>query len=91
MKGSKTDASLPEIVAIEVSELGMVDSSKAVIMMEPDREVSYKLYKMVQDEVVAAFKELRDEVAIKHFNQKYEALREEHQEIIKKVIPFRLQ
>lgn len=91
MKGSKTDASLPEIVTIEVTELGKVDSSRAVIIMEPDRQVSYKLYKKVQNELVAAFKELRDETSLKYFNQNYEALREEQQEIIKKVVPFRLQ
>ena len=81
MKGSKTDASLPEIVTIEDTELGKVDSSRAVIIMEPDRQVSYKLYKKVQNELVAAFKELRDETSLKYFNQNYEALREEQQEI----------
>ena len=61
--------------------------SKGVISLQNDRGTSYKTYIEVQNELVGAFNDLRDEESMVKFGKKFSELAEEEQEIIKEVIP----
>ena len=61
--------------------------SKGVISLQNDRGTSYEAYLEVQNELVGAFNELREEEAMLKFGKKFSDLDETQQEIIKEVIP----
>ena len=61
--------------------------SKGVISLQNDRGTSYAKYIEVQNELVGAFNELREEEAKAKFNKPFSELDEEQQDIIKEVIP----
>jgi len=51
--------------------------SKGVISLQNDRGTSYKRYIEVQNELVAAYNELRDELSIKEFGRPFNSLLEQ--------------
>ena len=52
-----------------------------------DRGTSYQAYIAVQNEIVKAIDELRDEFARVNFNRPYASLDEEQQKIVREAIP----
>ncbi len=64
-----------------------VPVSKGVISLQNDRGTSYKAYIAVQNELVKAVNELRDEFAKANFGKTYARLNEEEQEWVKKAVP----
>jgi hypothetical protein len=48
--------------------------SKAVVSLQNDRGTSYDMYIRVQNELVAAYEELRNELSIKRYGKPYEKL-----------------
>ncbi|WP_288912063.1 biopolymer transporter ExbD [uncultured Bacteroides sp.] len=82
------DEKLPEKYAVEVPFFGTVQvTEKHVISLRCDRGTSYKAYIAVQNELVAAYNELRDEVAQEKWNKNYADLDEVQQEAIRKIYP----
>ena len=61
--------------------------SKGVISLQNDRGTSYRAYIAVQNELVKAVNELRDEFGMQHFGKPYAKLTEDQQTIAKKAIP----
>ena len=61
--------------------------SKGVISLQNDRGTSYQAYIAVQNELVKAVNELRDEFAMKEFGKPFARLSEDQQDIVKKVVP----
>ena len=61
--------------------------SKGVISLQNDRGTSYKEYIAVQNELVKAVNELRDEFALENFQKVYSKCNEEEQAIVRKAIP----
>jgi biopolymer transport protein ExbD len=61
--------------------------SKGVVSLNNHRSTSYDMYIKVQNELVKAFNELRDEFAVREFGRKYASLPEEEQEIVRKAYP----
>ncbi|MFH2143151.1 MAG: biopolymer transporter ExbD [Bacteroidota bacterium] len=61
--------------------------SKGVVSLQNDRGTSYEMYIKVQNELVAAFNELRDELAKEKFGKKFDDLVENEQEAVKTAIP----
>ena len=61
--------------------------SKGVISLQNDRGTSYKEYIAVQNELVRAVNELRDEFALENFQKVYSKCDEAQQAIIRKAIP----
>lgn len=61
--------------------------SKGVISLQNDRGTSYQAYIAVQNELVKAINELRDEFSMKEYGKVFAALDEDRQGIVKKVIP----
>jgi len=55
-----------------------------------DRGSSYKAYLAVQNELVAAYNELRDELAQEKWGKSYAALDEDQQKAIRDVYPQKI-
>jgi biopolymer transport protein ExbD len=84
------DINLPEKQAVEVEFFGTVEVGKGVISLQNDRGTSYRMYMLVQNELVAAYNELRDELARSKFGRPYSDLLEDQQKAIQKVYPQRI-
>lgn len=85
---------LPEKKPVDVPVLGQRMVSKQVISLQNDNGTSYKLYIDVQNELAAAYNELRDELAMDEFGVTYKSLVEKgdkaRTKAIKKVYPQRI-
>lgn len=64
-----------------------VPVSKGVISLQNDRGTSYRQYIAVQNELVKAVNELRDEFAKANFGKTFARLNEDEQEWVKKAVP----
>ena len=69
---------------------GPVKTSKGIISLQNDRGTTYGRYIEVQNELVAAYNEVRNEAARKYFNKPYDELNDEQQEAIRKIYPQRI-
>ena len=80
------DPNLPEKEAKEIEgKTYMV--SKGVISLQNDRGTSYQAYIAVQNELVKAVNELRDDFSRANFGKKFSRLTEAEQDIVKKAVP----
>jgi hypothetical protein len=70
--------------------VGDYDESKQVISLQNDRGTSYNLYIRVQNELAAAYNELRQEYAMRTFGQPIDKLTEEQYDAIKNIYPQRI-
>ena len=61
-----------------------------VISVQNDMETQYQAYLDVQNELVAAYNELREECAQKYFHKSYNELDEEWQKKINKIYPQKI-
>ena len=90
IKNPYADETLPEKKDTVISYMNKpyeFQISKGVISLQNDRGTSYKAYLEVQNELVGAFNDLREEESMAKFGKKFSDLDEEQQEIIKEVIP----
>lgn len=62
--------------------------SKGIISLQNDRGTSYEMYIKVQNELVKAFNELRDEKARQKFGKPFDALSEAKQKAIQDLYPM---
>ena len=81
------DPNLPDKEIKNIEGLGNRPVSKGVISLQNDRGTSYQAYIAVQNELVKAVNELRDEAAMREFGRKFAALDEDRQGIIKELVP----
>ena len=81
------DPNLPEKEEIDIEGFGKYPVSKGVISLQNDRGTSYHAYIAVQNELVKAINELRDEFARKNYGKSFIQLPEDKQDIVKKAIP----
>ncbi|MFO7658113.1 MAG: biopolymer transporter ExbD [Bacteroidales bacterium] len=66
-------SNLPEKVVTEINYIGSLPITKFhVISLQNDRGTSYKTYLAVQNELTAAYNELRNELAMRKFNMAYD-------------------
>lgn len=70
--------------------LGSYSESKQVISLQNDRGTSYEMYVKVQNELAAAYRELRDELGQKKFGVGLDNLTNEQYEAVKNVYPQRI-
>lgn len=92
-----TDESMPEGRATDVPLLGKIMVSKQIVSLQNDRGTSYAMYIKVQNELVGAYNEVRNEYAQQKFGktmQELEAedskLSEDQLKAVKKVYPQRI-
>mgnify|MGYP003573018492 CR=1 FL=1 len=62
---------LPEKELKFIENLGEIEVSKGVVSLKNDRGTSYEMYIKVQNELTAAFAELRDEVSLRFYGVKF--------------------
>lgn len=61
-----------------------------VVSLQNDNTTSYKAYLAVQNELVKAYNELREEAARRYYNKPYEELLTDEKDLINKVYPQRI-
>ena len=88
------DENLPEK---EDKEIEMPDGSKwvypeskGIISLQTTRDTNYDIYISVQNELTAAFNEIRDDVAMKKFQAKFSELSEDERNVITKAVPMKI-
>lgn len=91
----KSDPNNPKLPELEETKIDGINKvvlvSKGIISLQNDRGTTYGRYMEVQNELVAAYNELRDEAALIYFNKsKYDELRDYQQEAIRKLYPQRI-
>ena len=85
------DPSLPAKTPTEIEGYGTYNVSQGVISLQNDRGTSYYQYIAVQNEIVKAIDELRDEFAMNNYGRPFIRLTDDQQDIVKKAIPQRMQ
>ena len=80
-------SNLPEKELREVPYFGEYMVPKGIISLQNDRGTSYGMYIKVQNELAAAYNELRDELAMSKFGKRYENLISEQQDAVKDIYP----
>lgn len=81
------DPNLPEKEMKEIEGLGTIPVSKGVISLQNDRGTTYSVYIAVQNELIKAVNELRDDFSMKQYGKKYAKLSEDQQELVRKAVP----
>lgn len=81
------DPNLPEREMKQIDGYGEYPVSKGVISLQNDRGTTYSKYIEVQNELIRAVNEIRDEFAMVNYGKKYAKLDEDRQEIVRKAIP----
>jgi biopolymer transport protein ExbD len=85
---------LPEKEIKEVPFFGNFPISKQVISLQNDRGTSYEMYIKVQNELAAAYNELRNELSMSQFGKSYDDLvslgEEEKVKAIRTIFPQRI-
>jgi biopolymer transport protein ExbD len=81
------DEALPEKEEKMIEGFGLYAVSKGVISLQNTRGTSYNAYIKVQNELVKAVNELRDDFSMQNFGKKYIALDEDKQKIVREAIP----
>ena len=84
------DPNLPEKEIQDIPGLGPTPVSKGVISLQNDRGTTYQAYITVQNELIKAINELRDDFSMKTFGKKYSKLSEDQQEMVRKAIPQKI-
>ncbi len=90
------DPDLPAKEWIDVDYFGQVEVTKNhVISLQNDRGTSYEMYIAVQNELAAAYNELRDELSMRRFGVKYDDLGNDDEgkarkEAIEEVYPMKI-
>ena len=86
------DAKMPRLVEEDFgAPFGTLKYAKDhVISVQNDMETQYQAYLDVQNELVAAYNELREECAQKYFHKAYTELDEEWQKKINKIYPQKI-
>ena len=85
------DANKPEKVEVDVPYFGKKMVSKNhVISLQSDRGTSYQAYIDVQNELAAAYNELRDDVSKEKFGKAFMDLDEEQQKAVQQIYPQKI-
>lgn len=90
MANTADDVNLPEKEPKEIPFFGEMMVTKGVISLSNDLNTKYGTYIAVQNELVAAINELRDELAKSKFQKPYNDLEKEQQDAIREIYPSRI-
>lgn len=88
------ESSLPEILPVDVEIDGKTETYEVtknhVISLQNDRGTEYQKYLEVQNELVAAYNEIREEFAKKRFGKSYSELTEDQQLAVQDLYPQKI-
>lgn len=91
VKNEANDAHLPEKFTKEFETLGVVEYTRDhVISVQNDVDTQYQAYIDVQNELVAAYNELRNELSQLKFGKKFDELNELQQKDVQTVYPQKI-
>ena len=90
MENPNNDPKLPEKEMKDVPYFGEVPVTKGVISLRNDLDTKYGTYIAVQNELVGAINDLRDELAKKQFGKPYKDLEPDKQDAIREIYPQRI-
>jgi biopolymer transport protein ExbD len=91
IKNEYNNPDLPEKKAIEVDFFGTVETTtEHVISLQNDRGTKYQAYIEVQNELVKAYNELRNEISKEKFGAYFSELDEEKQSAVQKIYPQKI-
>lgn len=92
IKNENDSPKLPERKPKKIKELGktMMVTENHVISVQTDRGTDYGGYFAVQDALVAAYNELRDEISKQEFGFKYEFLTKDQQKAVREIYPQKI-
>jgi len=99
IKSDVGNPNMPEFKEEQIEGLGLYPVSKQIISLQNDNGTSYDMYIKVQNELVAAYNELRNEFAQQKFGKTYQELlqqsgaseaAEQQLDAVKKVYPQRI-
>lgn len=83
-------ANLPEKTIKNIPLIGDYPVSEGVISLQNSRRTTYKTYIAVQNELIAAYNELRNELAMQKFGKRMDRLTDEQMQAVQKAIPQRI-
>jgi biopolymer transport protein ExbD len=82
---------LPEKVEVEVPYFGnLLVTKHHIISLQNDRGTTYQVYIDVQNEIAAAYTELRDDISQQKFGLKYVELDEDQQSAVQTIYPQKI-
>lgn len=81
---------LPETKLTEIPLIGNVEVTRGIISLRNDHGTQYGMYISVQNELVAAINELRDDLSTQKFGKDYANCTSEQREAIRAAIPSRI-
>ncbi len=84
------DENLPEKKIKEIPFFGKYPVSKGVVSLQTDRNTNYEKYLQVNNELVRAVNELRDEKAMQKFGKPFDELEKEKQKAISEIYPLNI-
>ena len=91
IKNANGSANLPEVHSKNIDLLGECHvTDKHVISVQTDRGTPYVIYFEVQNELVAAYNELRDELSKQRFGRPYSALTDEQKVAVRTYYPQKI-
>lgn len=92
IKNEDNKPNLPELKPYKVKELGktFMVTENHVISVQTDRGTDYGVYFAVQDALVSAYNEIRDEFSKQEFGYKYDQLDADQQKIVRDVYPQKI-
>lgn len=91
IENKNDDPDMPVKVIIKVPILGDIMSTKNhVISLQTDRGTKYDTYVAVQNELVAAYNELRDDFSKKRFGKLFAELDDEQQKAVRAIYPQKI-
>lgn len=91
IKNENNDPNLPIKVSENIPLIGQIEITKDhVISLQNDVDTQYQAYIDVQNELVAAYNELRNELSGEKFGKLYNDLNEEEQKAVQAVYPQKI-
>ncbi|HOS84157.1 MAG: Biopolymer transport protein ExbD/TolR [Bacteroidetes bacterium ADurb.Bin217] len=90
MNNDEADKIYPEYNVETIEGIGNVKVTKGIVSIQNDRGTSYDKYIEIQNEIVAAYNEVKDEYSKQYFRKPFKDLNEDQQKAIKALIPQRI-
>jgi biopolymer transport protein ExbD len=85
------DEHMPEKIEIDVPYFGnRLVTKNHVVSLQNDRGTSYQSYIDVQNEIAAAYNELRDDISQQKFGRKFADLDEDQQKAVQMIYPQKI-
>jgi len=90
MANPNNDENLPEKKMVEIPYFGQVPVTKGVISLRNDVGTQYKMYIAVQNELVGAINDLREDLSRQKFGRSFNSLNFDHKQAIQDIYPSRI-